>query len=270
MSEHLALPVTKAKCPLCGDFIEKGDEKINCLRCDTIHHKECWEYLGDCAILGCQSDDLVATENQRLANEVRKWGLLHQTHSNSLRIFSAGIVSSLLLYTLLPTLLLFVPLQVFPSIAAGIIFEKVMLLSRLISAGAALLGFLGLLAVAIPFHRSKSELEELSHSSNPRTRRSALSVVRHYAVSKNPTVSAMLSGTFSCLLFSSFVINVLVLSLSFTMGNLFYLMSLFNLLLLVLSYYYLIPKCKKVLKTGMLNASLSERLIEMIKDNGSA
>ncbi len=42
-----------ADCPVCGSSIS-GAVRV-CGRCDTPHHAECWEYVGDCAIFGCRA-----------------------------------------------------------------------------------------------------------------------------------------------------------------------------------------------------------------------
>jgi hypothetical protein len=42
-----------ATCPVCGDAL--GDRpRRTCERCDTLHHEDCYDYLGDCATFGCR------------------------------------------------------------------------------------------------------------------------------------------------------------------------------------------------------------------------
>ena len=38
-------------CPVCSTPVE--DDRGICARCRTPHHKDCWNYLGGCAIFGC-------------------------------------------------------------------------------------------------------------------------------------------------------------------------------------------------------------------------
>ncbi len=40
-----------ATCMVCGDDII--DQSVSCLSCKTVHHKDCWDYLGRCSTYGC-------------------------------------------------------------------------------------------------------------------------------------------------------------------------------------------------------------------------
>lgn len=43
-------------CEVCGERIDRKDlgDLVLCLRCNAIHHRECWNYNKGCAIYGCQ------------------------------------------------------------------------------------------------------------------------------------------------------------------------------------------------------------------------
>lgn len=41
-------------CRVCGT--ELAGELVSCERCDTPHHRDCWEYWGRCATYGCSSE----------------------------------------------------------------------------------------------------------------------------------------------------------------------------------------------------------------------
>lgn len=41
----------QGRCPVCADAIQEAPRR--CGGCGTAHHRECWEFLGGCAILGC-------------------------------------------------------------------------------------------------------------------------------------------------------------------------------------------------------------------------
>jgi hypothetical protein len=41
----------QAVCMVCGESIADG--RVQCRRCHTPHHQECWEYLGKCSTYGC-------------------------------------------------------------------------------------------------------------------------------------------------------------------------------------------------------------------------
>jgi hypothetical protein len=45
---------TPGRCLVCGGAIQKGN-LVSCARCETQHHRDCFEYAGRCAIYGCGS-----------------------------------------------------------------------------------------------------------------------------------------------------------------------------------------------------------------------
>lgn len=47
-----ALPVAQARCPVCATSL--AHDVVQCARCETPHHRECWEYAGRCAVFACQ------------------------------------------------------------------------------------------------------------------------------------------------------------------------------------------------------------------------
>lgn len=48
---EVVLPEEIARCRVCGERILL--DKIECRRCDTQHHKDCWDYNGKCAMYAC-------------------------------------------------------------------------------------------------------------------------------------------------------------------------------------------------------------------------
>ena len=40
-----------AVCMICGEAVV--ERRVQCRRCQTPHHQECWEYLGQCSTYGC-------------------------------------------------------------------------------------------------------------------------------------------------------------------------------------------------------------------------
>lgn len=44
--------VRAGKCPVCSDG--SGDLSRRCGGCQASYHRECWDYLGGCAIFGCE------------------------------------------------------------------------------------------------------------------------------------------------------------------------------------------------------------------------
>ena len=46
-------PVDDApRCQICGSAIP-GEVRVNCRRCNTPHHKDCWEFNGQCSTYAC-------------------------------------------------------------------------------------------------------------------------------------------------------------------------------------------------------------------------
>lgn len=43
--------IQQMRCQVCGESIEH--ELVVCRRCQSPHHRECWEYAGGCSIYGC-------------------------------------------------------------------------------------------------------------------------------------------------------------------------------------------------------------------------
>ncbi|MBI4860542.1 MAG: hypothetical protein HY815_09810 [Candidatus Riflebacteria bacterium] len=41
------------RCPVCGEAFAKTAQMRLCPRCQTPHHDECWQYIGDCGVFGC-------------------------------------------------------------------------------------------------------------------------------------------------------------------------------------------------------------------------
>jgi hypothetical protein len=68
------------------------------------HHKECWDYVGHCAIFGCHQSEraLIPRENNALAlSKVSRWLTLHKVQWY---LLSATVSSLLLLYFLVVTI----------------------------------------------------------------------------------------------------------------------------------------------------------------------
>ena len=48
---EVALPEEMVRCKVCGERILL--DKIECRRCDTPHHRDCWDYAGKCSTYAC-------------------------------------------------------------------------------------------------------------------------------------------------------------------------------------------------------------------------
>ena len=47
----VSFSVEKSVCMICGEAVV--ERRVQCRRCQTPHHQECWEYLGQCSTYGC-------------------------------------------------------------------------------------------------------------------------------------------------------------------------------------------------------------------------
>jgi hypothetical protein len=45
-----------ADCPVCASPLDSSAELVSCMRCDGLHHPDCWSYFGSCATFGCGSE----------------------------------------------------------------------------------------------------------------------------------------------------------------------------------------------------------------------
>ena len=68
-------------CPVCGCLAE--EQLVVCEKCETVHHRDCWEYAGGCAIFGCRLSDrrlqVMNRAGKVLAEDLDKWGKLYKT-----------------------------------------------------------------------------------------------------------------------------------------------------------------------------------------------
>ena len=65
-----------ANCPVCSTPV--GDEARECGLCFTPHHKDCWEYLGGCAVFACRKsfdhkELLNEEEMQKFKADTERW-----------------------------------------------------------------------------------------------------------------------------------------------------------------------------------------------------
>jgi hypothetical protein len=51
LDDRQALPVDQSVCRVCGESIES--DLVFCRRCKTPHHRDCWQYAGQCSVFGC-------------------------------------------------------------------------------------------------------------------------------------------------------------------------------------------------------------------------
>ena len=78
---------TGCLCPVCGTSIESNP--FYCARCETPHHQDCWEYLGGCAVFGCEPG------SERLPATQQEWSLLERSAQRALWFYRAYVFSLL-------------------------------------------------------------------------------------------------------------------------------------------------------------------------------
>ena len=85
-------------CPVCGCPC-KEDDVVSCPRCHTSHHRECWEYVGACAIFGCDASRWKfrpsGGELVELKENVDSWVDLYRRHWSGLCVAVSGTVITL-------------------------------------------------------------------------------------------------------------------------------------------------------------------------------
>ena len=97
------------RCPVCATAFtiradcEEGhrsceDCVVTCERCETLHHKECWDYAGGCALFGCRPGKgaLAQAEVDLLATSLDGWMGAYRFYSSCL----LGTSLSISLYVL--------------------------------------------------------------------------------------------------------------------------------------------------------------------------
>ena len=49
-------PFLGVNCAICHNKLKRPDSIIYCAKCGTPYHKDCWDYIGGCGVLGCASN----------------------------------------------------------------------------------------------------------------------------------------------------------------------------------------------------------------------
>ena len=45
-----------SQCMVCGESVgDEANDGVACVQCDTVHHPDCWKYIGKCSTYGCRS-----------------------------------------------------------------------------------------------------------------------------------------------------------------------------------------------------------------------
>jgi hypothetical protein len=60
LKEEEAQLIEESICQVCGEPI--NSDMVCCQRCQTPHHRECWEYIGFCSMFGCREKRFVVPD----------------------------------------------------------------------------------------------------------------------------------------------------------------------------------------------------------------
>ena len=55
-------------CPCCKNIIKSNEERITCFRCETPHHKSCWENHNGCCTSDCYENPAVKSKAENVGN----------------------------------------------------------------------------------------------------------------------------------------------------------------------------------------------------------
>ncbi len=80
---HDSALTTGQRCPVCACPIEEHTEEDPleiCPRCNTAHHKDCWDYNGGCAVYACRD----AEPPEKV--EIESWPLVLQDYRSWLQL----------------------------------------------------------------------------------------------------------------------------------------------------------------------------------------
>lgn len=70
VADEQAQLLEDSRCGVCGDAL--AQDIVVCSRCNTPHHRDCWQYSGGCATYGCGSRDCVLPGPAPLAEEAAR------------------------------------------------------------------------------------------------------------------------------------------------------------------------------------------------------
>ena len=59
-------------CEVCGVALSNGEDLISCDRCETPHHRRCFDYNGGCAVYACKTKVLIQEAGTKFASEPEK------------------------------------------------------------------------------------------------------------------------------------------------------------------------------------------------------
>jgi hypothetical protein len=73
--------IDHASCRICGE--EMNSEIVICRRCQTPHHRDCWDYNGGCATYGCRETLYLVPRRALLTGEERRPGRSREEQERS-------------------------------------------------------------------------------------------------------------------------------------------------------------------------------------------
>ncbi|MCA8993220.1 MAG: hypothetical protein KDA88_14620 [Planctomycetaceae bacterium] len=61
-------------CQICQTKVTPGEEYVECLECQQVHHSECWAEVGGCGTYGCKQAPIIDKPNAPSAQPTSAWG----------------------------------------------------------------------------------------------------------------------------------------------------------------------------------------------------
>jgi len=82
---------SEGRCPVCATALQ--GEVVDCERCGTPHHAECFQYVGHCAIFGCHQEARTARVAEQGTEHLGLWLTIHRYQWYALTVtVSAAII----------------------------------------------------------------------------------------------------------------------------------------------------------------------------------
>ena len=161
------------RCPVCATNVDF--DAVVCPRCSSPHHRECWEYVGGCAIFGCDeqrwrpmSPVATAADIDAVCARTEDWLTLFRYHWTTFVIVGIGIVTTLtshaanaLFYAIFP-----------PTTAMLRGMAMVTTYSEIFFFTTAAVGLLAYFALAVPAYLRQRSLEKVMGQALPQPSRS--------------------------------------------------------------------------------------------------
>lgn len=108
-------------CQVCGDPVDPS-KGYNCPVCNTIHHLDCWEYLGTCSTYGCTGETTLTVIKNAIITTPRRVNLPLITACSVIMLILAPLIGPKNLY--LGYFLAGLPVIILTILGLGFLLDK--------------------------------------------------------------------------------------------------------------------------------------------------